>query len=72
MIQFVEKRRESVATRNAEPWSINIQPSFFGMPIDHPQLYPVYAKAAELGLGVGVHKSTNPTSGSASTSSRWR
>ena len=41
---------------------INIQPSFFGMPIDHPQLYPVYAKACELGLGVGVHTGVNYTS----------
>jgi uncharacterized protein len=41
---------------------INIQPSFFGLPIDHPQLYPVYAKACELGLGVGVHTGINYTS----------
>jgi predicted TIM-barrel fold metal-dependent hydrolase len=41
---------------------INLQPSFFGMPIDHPQLYPVYAKACELGLGVGVHTGVNYTS----------
>ncbi len=41
---------------------INIQPSFFGLPIDHPQLYPVYAKACELGLGVGVHTGVNYTS----------
>src|SRR6266545_1903761 len=41
---------------------INIQPSFFGMPIDHAQLYPVYAKACELGLGVGVHTGINYTS----------
>jgi predicted TIM-barrel fold metal-dependent hydrolase len=41
---------------------INIQPSFFGMPIDHAQLYPVYAKAAELGLGVGLHTGVNYTS----------
>ena len=41
---------------------INIQPSFFGMPIDHPQLYPVYAKASELGLGVGLHTGVNYTS----------
>ncbi len=41
---------------------INIQPSFFGIPIEHPQLYPVYAKACELGLGVGVHTGVNYTS----------
>ena len=41
---------------------INIQPSFFGMPIDHAQLYPVYAKACELGLAVGVHTGINYTS----------
>jgi len=41
---------------------INIQPSFFGMPIDHAQLYPVYAKASELGLGVGIHTGVNYTS----------
>ena len=40
---------------------INIQPSFFGIPIDHPQLYPIYAKACELGLGVGVHTGVNYT-----------
>ncbi|HET7465899.1 MAG TPA: amidohydrolase family protein [Candidatus Dormibacteraeota bacterium] len=41
---------------------VNIQPSFFGMPIDHGQLYPVYAKACELGLAVGVHTGVNYTS----------
>lgn len=41
---------------------INIQPSFFAMPIDHAQLYPVYAKACELGLAVGVHTGVNYTS----------
>jgi predicted TIM-barrel fold metal-dependent hydrolase len=41
---------------------INIQPSFFGMPIDHAQLYPVYARASELGLGVGIHTGVNYTS----------
>ena len=41
---------------------VNIQPSFFGMPIDHAQLYPVYAKASELGLAVGVHTGINYTS----------
>ena len=41
---------------------INLQPSFFGVAIDHPQLYPVYAKACELGLAVGVHTGVNYTS----------
>ena len=41
---------------------VNIQPSFFGMPIDHAQLYPLYAKAAELRLAVGVHTGINYTS----------
>lgn len=41
---------------------INIQPSFFSMPIDYAQLYPVYAKACELGLAVGVHTGVNYTS----------
>jgi predicted TIM-barrel fold metal-dependent hydrolase len=41
---------------------VNLQPSFFGLPIDHPQLYPVYAKACELGLAVGVHTGVNYTS----------
>jgi uncharacterized protein len=41
---------------------INIQPSFFGIPIDHAQLYPVYARASELGLGVGIHTGVNYTS----------
>lgn len=41
---------------------INIQPSFYSMPIDHAQLYPVYAKACELGLAVGVHTGVNYTS----------
>jgi predicted TIM-barrel fold metal-dependent hydrolase len=41
---------------------VNLQPSFFGIPIDHPQLYPVYAKACELGLGVGLHTGINYSS----------
>jgi uncharacterized protein len=41
---------------------INIQPSFFGIPIDHRQLYPIYAKASELGLAVGLHTGVNYTS----------
>lgn len=41
---------------------LNLQPSFFGIPIDHAQLYPVYAKACELGLAVGLHTGVNYTS----------
>jgi uncharacterized protein len=41
---------------------VNIQPSFFGMPIDDARLYPVYAKSCELGLAVGVHTGVNYTS----------
>ena len=41
---------------------LNIQPSFFGMPIDDARLYPVYSKACELGLAVGVHTGVNYTS----------
>lgn len=38
---------------------VNFQPSFFGMPIDDRTCYPVYAKAAELGLPVAVHTGIN-------------
>ena len=41
---------------------INMQPSFFDMPIDDARLYPIYAKAGELGLAVGVHTGVNYTS----------
>jgi hypothetical protein len=57
-------RAVAQVTRSAELGlrGINIQPSFFGIPIDHAQLYPVYAKACELGLGVGLHTGVNYTS----------
>ncbi len=38
---------------------VNIQPAFFGMPLDDRRLYPVYAKAAELGLVVALHTGIN-------------
>lgn len=38
---------------------VNFQPSFFGVPIDDRRYYPVYAKAAELGLPVAVHTGIN-------------
>lgn len=38
---------------------VNVQPSFFGVAIDERALYPVYAKAAELGLAVAVHTGIN-------------
>lgn len=41
---------------------INIQPSFFAMAIDDARLYPVYARASQLGLAVGVHTGVNYTS----------
>jgi hypothetical protein len=40
---------------------LSLQPSFFGMPIDDRLLYPVYAKAGELGLQVGLHTGINYT-----------
>jgi predicted TIM-barrel fold metal-dependent hydrolase len=38
-----------------------LQPSFFGIPIDDRLLYPVYAKAEELGLHVALHTGINYT-----------
>lgn len=38
-----------------------LQPSFFGIPIDDRLLYPVYAKAEELGLQVALHTGINYT-----------
>lgn len=38
---------------------INIQPAFFNMAIDDKLLYPVYAKAEELGLIVAIHTGIN-------------
>lgn len=38
---------------------INIQPAFFGVSIDDRRLYPVYAKAHELGLFVAIHTGIN-------------
>ena len=40
---------------------LNLQPSFFGIAIDDRLLYPVYAKAGELGLHVGLHTGINYT-----------
>ena len=40
---------------------INIQPAFFGMPIDDPCLYPMYATASDLGLVVAIHTGINYT-----------
>jgi uncharacterized protein len=40
---------------------LSLQPSFFGLPIDDRLLYPVYAKAGELGLQVGLHTGINYT-----------
>ncbi|SDH00223.1 hypothetical protein SAMN05421505_11072 [Sinosporangium album] len=38
---------------------INVQPSFFGHAIDDRQMYPIYAKATELGLAIAVHTGVN-------------
>jgi len=38
---------------------INIQPSFFGLSVVDRRLYPVYAKACELGLFVAIHTGIN-------------
>jgi uncharacterized protein len=40
---------------------VSLQPSFFGMPIDDRPLYPIYAKANELGLHVALHTGVNYT-----------
>ncbi|MCZ6523813.1 MAG: amidohydrolase family protein [Alphaproteobacteria bacterium] len=38
---------------------VSIQPSFFHLAIDDARLYPVYAKAAEVGLMVALHTGIN-------------
>ncbi len=38
---------------------VNLQPTFFGISIDDRRLYPVYAKAIELGLIVSFHTGIN-------------
>lgn len=38
---------------------ISVQPAFFGLDIDDRRLYPVYARAEELGLVVAVHTGIN-------------
>jgi len=40
---------------------LSLQPSFFGIAIDDRLLYPVYAKACELGLPVALHTGINYT-----------
>jgi predicted TIM-barrel fold metal-dependent hydrolase len=40
---------------------LNIQPSFFGMPMDDRSLYPLYTAAAEEGLVVFLHTGVNYT-----------
>lgn len=40
---------------------LNLQPSFFGLPMTDRRLYPVYARAEELGLSVGLHTGVNYT-----------
>lgn len=38
---------------------VNLQPAFFGLALDDRRLWPVYAKAAELGLVVALHTGIN-------------
>jgi predicted TIM-barrel fold metal-dependent hydrolase len=38
---------------------INIQPAFFDVPIDDARLYPLYARASDLGLVVAIHTGVN-------------
>jgi predicted TIM-barrel fold metal-dependent hydrolase len=40
---------------------VGCQPSFVGMPIDDRRMYPVYARAADLGLPVALHTGINYT-----------
>jgi uncharacterized protein len=40
---------------------VNIQPSFFGLPMTDPRLYPAYARCEELGLAVCLHTGVNYT-----------
>jgi hypothetical protein len=40
---------------------VGCQPSFVGMPIDDRRMYPVYMRAAELGLPVALHTGINYT-----------
>jgi predicted TIM-barrel fold metal-dependent hydrolase len=40
---------------------VGCQPSFVGMAIDDRRMYPIYARAAELGLPVAVHTGINYT-----------
>jgi predicted TIM-barrel fold metal-dependent hydrolase len=38
---------------------VGLQPAFFGLPIDDRVLYPMYARANELGLPVAIHTGVN-------------
>ncbi|MGH2937307.1 MAG: amidohydrolase family protein [Solirubrobacterales bacterium] len=38
---------------------VNVQPAFFGHAIDDQALYPIYEKAAELDLIIGIHTGTH-------------
>lgn len=61
MEQFRPMRAVRQVQRAAEMGHIgvNFQPSFFGLPMDERRYYPVYAKAAELGLVVALHTGIN-------------
>jgi predicted TIM-barrel fold metal-dependent hydrolase len=47
--------RQAAAAADAGLLGITIQPAFFGLDIDDRTLYPMYARAEELGLIVAVH-----------------
>jgi uncharacterized protein len=53
--------RQTEAIRHLGLVGVNIQPSFFGLSLDARELYPVYAKAEELGLIVALHTGVNYT-----------
>ncbi|ADB50656.1 amidohydrolase family protein [Conexibacter woesei] len=38
---------------------VNLQPSFFGLALDDRRMYPIYAKATELGLAIALHTGVN-------------
>ncbi len=53
--------RQVEAARNLGLVGINLQPSFIGLPMTDRRLYPLYAKAEELGMVVALHTGVNYT-----------
>jgi predicted TIM-barrel fold metal-dependent hydrolase len=51
--------RQAVRVADAGMLGLSLQPSFFGLDIDARTLYPMYARAEELGLLVAVHTGIN-------------